>query len=76
MLGGEALVGEALRAWRRGHPGVRLINHYGPTEVTVGCTDHRIDPGDDLPSGPVPIGRPMWNTRAHVLTLAQPRPGR
>ncbi|MFF7169127.1 amino acid adenylation domain-containing protein [Streptomyces pseudovenezuelae] len=67
MLGGEALVGEALRAWRRDHPGVRLINHYGPTEVTVGCTDHRIEPGDDLPSGPVPVGRPMWNTRAHVL---------
>ncbi|MGC0335298.1 amino acid adenylation domain-containing protein [Streptomyces sp. SLBN-8D4] len=67
MLGGEALVGEALRAWRRDHPGVRLINHYGPTEVTVGCTDHRIEPGDDLPTGPVPIGRPMWNTRVHVL---------
>ncbi|MFF7646159.1 amino acid adenylation domain-containing protein [Streptomyces canus] len=67
MLGGEALVGEALRAWRRDHPGVRLINHYGPTEVTVGCTDHRMEPGDDLPTGPVPIGRPMWNTRVHVL---------
>ncbi|WP_416968655.1 amino acid adenylation domain-containing protein [Streptomyces sp. 4F14] len=67
MLGGEALVGEALRAWRREHPDVRLINHYGPTELTVGCTDHRIEPGDELPSGPVPVGRPMWNTRAYVL---------
>ncbi|MEU5046119.1 amino acid adenylation domain-containing protein [Streptomyces griseorubiginosus] len=67
MLGGEALVGEALHTWRRDHPGVRLINHYGPTELTVGCTDHRIEPGDDLPTGSVPIGRPMWNTRAHVL---------
>ncbi|GCB52470.1 non-ribosomal peptide synthetase [Streptomyces sp. NL15-2K] len=67
MLGGEALVGEALRAWRRDHPHVRLINHYGPTELTVGCTDHRIEPGEDLPTGPVPIGRPMWNTRAYVL---------
>ncbi|MPY64580.1 condensation domain-containing protein, partial [Streptomyces spongiae] len=67
MLGGEALVGEALRAWRQDHPRVRLINHYGPTELTVGCTDHRIEPGDDLPTGPVPIGRPMWNTRAYVL---------
>ncbi|MGW2566252.1 amino acid adenylation domain-containing protein [Streptomyces sp. NPDC001537] len=67
MLGGEALVGEALRSWRRDHPDVRLINHYGPTELTVGCTDHRIEPGDELPTGPVPIGRPMWNTRAYVL---------
>ena len=67
MLGGEALVGEALRTWRRDHPDVRLVNHYGPTELTVGCTDHRIEPGDELPTGPVPIGRPMWNTRAYVL---------
>ncbi|MFB6849851.1 amino acid adenylation domain-containing protein [Streptomyces sp. NPDC056373] len=67
MLGGEALVGEALRAWRRDHPDVRLINHYGPTELTVGCTDHRIEPGEELPTGPVPIGRPMWNTRTYVL---------
>ncbi|KPI18991.1 amino acid adenylation domain protein [Actinobacteria bacterium OK074] len=67
MLGGEALVGEALRSWRHEHPHVRLVNHYGPTELTVGCTDFRIEPGDDLPSGPVPIGRPMWNTRAYVL---------
>ncbi|WP_079140658.1 non-ribosomal peptide synthetase [Streptomyces sp. LUP47B] len=67
MLGGEALVGEALRVWRRDHPGVRLVNHYGPTELTVGCTDHRIEPGEELPSGPVPVGRPMWNTRAYVL---------
>ncbi|MFI6439353.1 amino acid adenylation domain-containing protein [Streptomyces sp. NPDC050759] len=67
MLGGEALVGEALRAWRRAHPAVRLVNHYGPTELTVGCTDHPIEPGEELPSGPVPVGRPMWNTRAYVL---------
>ncbi|MGW7730760.1 amino acid adenylation domain-containing protein [Streptomyces canus] len=67
MLGGEALVGEALRAWRREHPAVRLVNHYGPTELTVGCTDHCIEPGEELPSGPVPVGRPMWNTRAYVL---------
>ncbi|WP_217213905.1 non-ribosomal peptide synthetase [Streptomyces sp. AC550_RSS872] len=67
MLGGEALVGESLRDWRRNHPDVRLINHYGPTELTVGCTDHRIEPGDDLPTGPVPVGRPMWNTQAYVL---------
>lgn len=67
MLGGEALVGEALRAWRQEHPQVRLVNHYGPTELTVGCTDHWIEPDEELPSGPVPVGRPMWNTRAYVL---------
>nr|BAX89998.1 Non-ribosomal peptide synthetase [Kibdelosporangium sp. AK-AA56] len=67
MLGGEALVGEALRDWRVRHPAIRLVNHYGPTELTVGCADHRVEPGEALPAGPVPIGRPMWNTRAYVL---------
>lgn len=58
MLGGEALVGEALRAWRRDHPAVRLVNHYGPTELTVGCTDHRIEPGRSCPPGRCPSAAP------------------
>ena len=31
MVGGEPVLGEPLREWRRRHPGVELINHYGPT---------------------------------------------
>src|SRR5262249_570527 len=41
--------------------------HYGPTEATVGCLDHVMGPGDPIPGLVVPIGRPMWNTRAFVL---------
>nr|WP_224301119.1 non-ribosomal peptide synthetase [Streptomyces olivaceus] len=67
ITGGEALVGEALAAWRSTHPGVKVINAYGPTEATVNCTDFHIQPGEPVPSGPVPIGRPFWNTRAYVL---------
>ncbi|CAM5641083.1 Amino acid adenylation domain-containing protein (Fragment) OS=Streptomyces tendae OX=1932 GN=GUR47_38495 PE=4 SV=1 [Streptomyces tendae] len=67
ITGGEALLGEALTAWRTAHPDVTVINAYGPTEATVNCTDYRIEPGDVMGSGPVPIGRPFWNTRAYVL---------
>ncbi|GHE74468.1 amino acid adenylation domain-containing protein [Streptomyces vinaceus] len=67
MTGGEALHGEQLAAWRDRHPGVTVINHYGPTETTIGVLDHRVPAGDALPEGPVPLGRPMWNTRAYVL---------
>ncbi|MCK1795668.1 amino acid adenylation domain-containing protein [Streptomyces sp. XM4193] len=67
LLGGEALQGEALRAWRTAHPDVGVVNCYGPTELTVNCADHRIEPGAPLPDGPVPIGRPMANTAAYVL---------
>ncbi|MFD7665829.1 amino acid adenylation domain-containing protein [Streptomyces sp. NPDC059788] len=75
IIGGEALYGRALAAWRRRHPGAVVVNAYGPTEATVNCLDHRLEPGAPTPEGPVPIGRPFWNTRAYVLDAAlQPVP--
>ncbi|WP_328489126.1 non-ribosomal peptide synthetase [Streptomyces zaomyceticus] len=67
VTGGEALVGEALASWRERHPDARVVNAYGPTEATVNCTDFWVEPGAVVGSGPVPIGRPFWNTRAYVL---------
>ncbi|WP_405281228.1 amino acid adenylation domain-containing protein [Gaopeijia maritima] len=49
----------------------RLHNLYGPTEAAVDVT-HWPAPADDR-SDPVPIGRPVWNTRAYVLD-AEGRP--
>jgi aspartate racemase len=45
-----------------------LINEYGPTETAVGCCTYRI-PANGPRSGPVPIGRPIANTRLYVLDL-------
>lgn len=42
-----------------------LHNLYGPTEAAVDVT-HWPVPADDR-SDPVPIGRPVWNTRTYVL---------
>ncbi|MFI7115886.1 amino acid adenylation domain-containing protein [Amycolatopsis sp. NPDC049868] len=67
VLGGEALTAETVQPWRERHPGTLVVNEYGPTEATVGCVVHRIEPGDELPSGPVSIGRPVPGTRAYVL---------
>jgi len=67
MVGGEALRGEVLQRWRRHHPKVAVVNHYGPTEVTVGCVDHRIELGSAFGSTVPPIGRPIANTRVFVL---------
>ncbi|BCL17059.1 non-ribosomal peptide synthetase [Micromonospora sagamiensis] len=67
VIGGEALTGEQLAAWRAGHEGVAVVNEYGPTEATVGCVAARIAPGQAVPAGPVPIGRPTWNMRAYLL---------
>lgn len=70
LLGGEALTGQALSAWRSRHPSVDVRNVYGPTETTVNCTEYLIKAGDAVPSGAVPIGRPQGNVRAYVLDPA------
>ncbi|MDU0294852.1 amino acid adenylation domain-containing protein, partial [Saccharothrix longispora] len=67
VIGGEALTGVALRGWRERHPEAVVVNAYGPTELTVNCTDFRLSPGAPTPSGAVPIGRPFANTRVYVL---------
>ena len=63
ISGGEELPG-ALAERIAARWDVVLDNAYGPTEVTIGATAHRCKPGW---SGPVPIGPPVWNTRAYVL---------
>jgi len=75
LFGGEALLGEALAEWRRLRPEAALLNVYGPTEATVNCAEYRIAPGQPIPAGPVPIGRPQGNARLYVLDAAlQPLP--
>ncbi|WP_327334130.1 non-ribosomal peptide synthetase [Streptomyces anulatus] len=75
LLGGEALFGEALSDWRDRHPDATVRNVYGPTEATVNVTEYRVEPGVDLPAGPVPMGRPQGNVRAYVLdSLLRPAP--
>ncbi|MGV9885172.1 amino acid adenylation domain-containing protein, partial [Streptomyces sp. NPDC003006] len=75
VVGGEALTGRDLARWRRRHPGATVVNAYGPTESTVNCTEFRVAPGDALPDGNVPIGRPRGNCRVLVLDDAlQPVP--
>jgi amino acid adenylation domain-containing protein len=70
VCSGEALPAElAQRFYARmadaGNGAVRLHNLYGPTEAAVDVTHHPCEPGDDAPW--VPIGRPVANTRIHLL---------
>ncbi|GGS58609.1 non-ribosomal peptide synthase/polyketide synthase [Actinokineospora fastidiosa] len=63
VVGGDACSAELVRRWA---PGRRMINAYGPTESTVVSTWSDPLPDDGTP----PIGRPIWNTEAHVLDAA------
>ncbi|OKH92133.1 non-ribosomal peptide synthetase [Streptomyces uncialis] len=60
VCSGEALPVELAASFRR-TLGAELANFYGPTEAAVDVTAW--DVCDDT----VPIGRPGWNTQAHVL---------
>jgi amino acid adenylation domain-containing protein len=66
MLGGEALVARDLALWQRRFKDVRLINHFGPTETTVGCVTAEVS-SDLGAAASAPIGRPIANARVYVL---------
>ncbi|WP_436534839.1 amino acid adenylation domain-containing protein [Actinoplanes sp. HUAS TT8] len=64
ICSGEALPADLAERFGQVLPGVDLHNLYGPTEAAVDVTYH---PVDVTASGPVPIGRSVWNTQVYVL---------
>ncbi|HEY0698822.1 MAG TPA: AMP-binding protein, partial [Micromonospora sp.] len=70
LFAGEALTLQQARAWRAAAPGSVLENVYGPTELTVTCTQYRL-PADETdwpqpPNGTVPIGT-VYPHLAHLV---------
>jgi amino acid adenylation domain-containing protein len=63
VVGGEALEPHHY-SFLKGHP-VTLVNEYGPTEATVGCSTYIFRVGEER--HPVPIGRPIGNVQLYVL---------
>jgi amino acid adenylation domain-containing protein len=68
ILGGEALSHELVeRIMKRGE-GCQVINHYGPTETTIGSLTARVPEKEDTwRSATAPIGRPVGNTASYIL---------
>ncbi|NEY33951.1 amino acid adenylation domain-containing protein [Streptomyces sp. PRKS01-65] len=67
----EPVTEQLVDLWRQVAPGSRLHNLYGPTELTITCTDHEL-PADRArwsagSNGTVPIGRPYPHMEAVVL---------
>jgi amino acid adenylation domain-containing protein len=72
---GEQLTYHQARAWQAVAPNSTIDNVYGPTELTVACTEYRL-PVADWPSTPndtVPIG-PVYDFLDHVIVDENGRP--
>jgi amino acid adenylation domain-containing protein len=68
VVGGEPLSWDLVERIRATGAACRILNHYGPTEATVGCCTlevpvHR----GSWPAATVPIGRPLPGARAYIL---------
>lgn len=66
LAGGDVLSSKWVRRVLAANPGLTLINGYGPTEnTTFTCCYPMASPNDVV--SPVPIGKPVANTRVYVL---------
>jgi non-ribosomal peptide synthetase component F len=67
ILGGEALSYELVDQIRERGAGCEVINHYGPTETTIGSLTNLVGEknGEMKRTTTVPIGRPISNTETY-----------
>ena len=72
IFGGEALREELLVELREycEARGCRLVNHYGPTEATIGCLT--CEPPLQPSRTPVPLGVPLPGVRARIMLDDRP----
>lgn len=71
VIGGEAIFASDLRSIVNIRPDIQLMNHYGPTEATVGMCAYPIPVGklEQFIEAPV-IGGPVYNTRVYIVDTA------
>ncbi|MGZ9933865.1 amino acid adenylation domain-containing protein [Streptomyces sp. NC-S4] len=66
VVTGEALPPDLCARWWQRHPGVPMVNAYGPTECSDDVTHAVLRAGSPV-GVRVPIGLPVRNTRLYVL---------
>jgi amino acid adenylation domain-containing protein/FkbM family methyltransferase len=66
VLGGEALSADLVRQVYELGGSCQVINHYGPTEATVGALTHAIAAGAEGEHG-IPLGSALGGVRAYVV---------
>ncbi|MGB8954796.1 MAG: amino acid adenylation domain-containing protein [Tumebacillaceae bacterium] len=67
VVGGEALTWDLVAKIEQAAPALTVINHYGPSELTVGVLTNRLSKGESTGTNSVPLGRMIANTEGLVL---------
>jgi amino acid adenylation domain-containing protein len=67
ILGGESASWDLLRTIRRLKPVCRVINHYGPTETTIGVVAGEPNMAQERWAALPPLGHPLGAGTLHVL---------
>ena len=72
IIGGEALTHSHIDFLRLQNANVDIVNEYGPTEATVGCTTYRVSirnltQASLRSSENISIGAPIANTQIYIL---------
>lgn len=68
VIGGESLHWDFVRQIKKARA-CAILNHYSPTETTIGCLTFEVDENSPLSTSTavVPLGRPIANTVLYVL---------
>jgi amino acid adenylation domain-containing protein len=72
VLGGERLPWSLVRRVRALAPDLRIVNHYGPAECTIGVAAGEVDAAPVAAESTVPVGPPLAGT---VLRIVHPGTG-
>jgi amino acid adenylation domain-containing protein len=68
ILGGEASRVDWVESLQKLAPDCSILNHYGPTEATVGVLTYRVEENIHAPiTSTLPLGRPLANVQIYLL---------
>ncbi len=73
VFGGESLNWGMVNAVRELGGDCAILNHYGPTETTIGVLVNELEEqaGGREPGEKVPLGRPLANTEVYILDRSE-----
>ena len=67
IFGGEKLTTNIINKLRELDLACQIINHYGPTESTIGICTHQLNKRYFTKQTSIPIGKPLMNSAVYIL---------